>query len=110
MTHLNKVILQGNLTRDPEYKDLGNMALCKFTIATNRKYKGEEESCFTDITVWGKLAEICNKYLHKGSKALVEGRLKLDTWEQEGQKRSKHTIIANEVVFLDSKEDKDENM
>jgi single-strand DNA-binding protein len=104
MTHLNKIILQGNLTRDPEYKNVGDSGLCTFAVATNRKYKDQEEVCFTDIVVWGKLAEICSKYLHKGSKALVEGRLKLDTWEQEGKKRSKHVVVANEVVFLDSKE------
>jgi len=106
MNHLNKSIIQGNLTRDPEYKDLGNSQLCKFTLASNRQYKEQEETCFVDIIAWGKLAELCSKYLLKGKPVLIEGRLQLDTWEKDGQKRSKHVIVANEVVFLPTKENK----
>ena len=100
MNHLNRTIQQGNLTRDPEYKQFSNSVLCTFTIATNRKFKGEEEVCFTEVTVWGKLAELCSQYLKKGSMVLVDGRLKLSTWEQDGQRRSKHLIVAETVNFL----------
>ena len=101
MNHLNKVIIQGNLVQAPEFKDLGNSQLCKFTLASNRKYKDTEEACFVDIITWGNLASLCDKYLSKGKPVLVEGRLKQDKWETpDGQKRSRLTIVANEVVFL----------
>lgn len=105
MNHLNKVIIQGNLVKSPEYKDLGSSQLCKFSLANNRSYKDKEEVCYADITAWGHLAELCDKYLEKGSPVLVEGRLKQDKWETpDGQKRSRLTIVANEVVFLPTKE------
>ena len=111
MNHLNKTIIQGNLVKDPDFKDLGSSQLCKFTLASNREYTEKKETCFVDIVTWGHLASICDKYLSKGRHVLVEGRLKLDTWEaNDGTKRSKLTIIANEVVFLpgsDKKETKD---
>jgi len=105
MNHLNKIIIQGNLVKDPELKDLGNSQLCKFTLASNRQYKDQEETCFIDIIAWGKLAELCDKYLLKGKPVLIEGRLQQDTWEtKDGDKRSKHVIVANEVVFLPTKQ------
>ena len=101
MNHLNKTIIQGNLTRDPEHKDLGSSQLCKFTLASNREYKEKKETCFVDIITWGNLASVCDKYLSKGRHVLVEGRLKLDEWEaKDGTKRNRLTIVANEVVFL----------
>lgn len=108
MASFNKIIQVGNLTRDPEYKQFENSELCTFTIAVSHKFKDKnsrvvEEVCFTEVTVWGKQAESCSKYLKKGSSVLVDGRLKLSTWEQEGQKRSKHIIVAETVKFLDSK-------
>jgi len=106
----NKVILVGNLTRDPELKYLpSGSALCSTGIATNRKWKdsqGEqkEEVCFVDVTFFGRTAEIVNQYLHRGSKVLVEGRLKLDQWtDQNGGKRSKHTVTVDTLQMLDSK-------
>ena len=104
MASFNKIIQVGNLTRDTEFKQFENSALCTFTIAVNRKFKDQEEVCFTEVTVWGKQAESCSKYLKKGSSVLVDGRLKLSVWEQEGQKRSKHIIVAETVTFLDKKD------
>ena len=106
----NKVILVGNLTRDIElrYTPSGT-AVGNTGIATNRKFKSSdgqqrEEICFVDLTFFGRTAEIANQYLKKGSKVLVEGRLKFDTWEdQNGGKRSKHSITVENMTMLDSK-------
>ena len=106
----NKVILVGNLTRDIElrYTPSGT-AVGNTGIATNRKFKSNdgqqrEEICFVDLTFFGRTAEIANQYLKKGSKVLVEGRLKFDTWEdQNGGKRSKHSITVENMTMLDSK-------
>ncbi|MBI3600404.1 MAG: single-stranded DNA-binding protein [Nitrospinae bacterium] len=106
MASLNKVFLMGNLTRDPELRYTpGGAAVASFGLAVNRKYKqGEEvkeETCFVDITVWAKQAENCAEYLSKGSGVLVEGRLSYRSWEtEEGQKRSKIEVVANNVQFL----------
>lgn len=110
----NKVILVGNLTRDIElrYSQAG-MGIANTAIATSRKYtsNGEkkEEVCFVDITFFAKSAEIANQYLRKGSKILVEGRLNFDQWvDQQGQKRSKHSVIVETMQMLDSKNDTQE--
>ncbi|MBI4379257.1 MAG: single-stranded DNA-binding protein [Nitrospinae bacterium] len=106
MASLNKVFLMGNLTRDPELRYTpGGSAVASFGLAVNRKFKqGEEtkeETCFVDITVWGKQAENCAEYLTKGRGVLVEGRLSYRSWEtEEGQKRSKLEVVANNVQFL----------
>lgn len=105
----NKVVLVGNLTRDIElrYASNGN-AIGSTAIAATRKFNvnGEkrEETCFIDITFWGKQAEIANQYLSKGSKLLVEGRLKFDQWtdQQTGQQRSKHSITVENMEMLGS--------
>ncbi len=106
----NKVILIGNLTRDPEvrYTPQGT-SVCNFGMAVNRKYKqGEEmkeEVTFINIVVFGKQADTCAQYLNKGSSALVEGRLQERRWETEdGQKRSKHEVVAQNVRFLSKKQ------
>jgi single-strand DNA-binding protein len=105
----NKVILVGNLTRDIElrYSQAG-MGIANTAIATSRKYtsNGEkkEEVCFVDITFFARSAEIANQYLRKGSKILVEGRLNFDQWvDQNGQKRSKHSVVVETMQMLDSK-------
>ena len=105
----NKTILVGNLTRDIElrYAQSGS-AIANTAIATTRKFtqNGEkkEEVCFIDITFFGRSGEIANQYLRKGSKILVEGRIKLDTWvAQDGSKRSKHSVIVETMQMLDSK-------
>ncbi|WP_457561417.1 single-stranded DNA-binding protein [Caminibacter sp.] len=109
----NKVILVGNLTRDVELRYTPNgTAIAKFGLATNRTYKdsvtgeNKQEVMFIDITVFGRSAEIANQYLGKGRRVLVEGRLVLDQWvDSNGQKRSKHSIVAEKLQFMDSKSD-----
>ena len=111
----NKIILVGNLTRDIElrYAQSGS-AIANTAIATSRKFtqNGErkEEVCFVDITFFGRSAEVANQYLRRGSKILVEGRLKFDQWvAQDGSKRSKHSVIVETMQMLDSKADSASN-
>jgi single-strand DNA-binding protein len=106
MASLNSVTLLGNLTRDPElrYTPQGT-AVATFGLAVNRRYQQEgqqrEEVCFVDIVAFGRQAETVNEYLAKGNLALVEGRLQWRSWETpEGQKRSKHEVVANNVQFM----------
>lgn len=101
----NRVILVGNLTRDPEMRYTPNgVAICHFGMATNRKYGDKEEVFFGEITVWNKQAESCEKYLKKGSKVIVDGRLVTESWQTEdGSKKSKTRITADNVRFMDSK-------
>ncbi|MDD5399850.1 MAG: single-stranded DNA-binding protein [Sulfurimonas sp.] len=107
----NKVILVGNLTRDIELRySQGGMGIASTGLATSRKFtvNGEkkEEVCFIDITFFARSAEIANQYLRKGSKILVEGRLNFDQWvDQNGQKRSKHSVVVETMQMLDSKGD-----
>jgi single-strand DNA-binding protein len=112
----NKVVLVGNLTRDIELKYLqSGTAVGNSAIATSRKFKStsgeqKEEVCFIDIAFFGRSAEIANQYLKKGSKILVEGRLKLDQWtDQNGAKRSKHSIIVENMQMLGGKSDEGAN-
>ncbi|MCF7889094.1 MAG: single-stranded DNA-binding protein, partial [Victivallales bacterium] len=106
MASFNKVILIGNLTRDPQLRYTSSgQAVCDFSIAINRKYfvngQEKEEVCFVDIVAWSKQAESCGKYLSKGSCVFVEGRLRNDNWEdREGRKRSKLRITADRVQFM----------
>jgi single-strand DNA-binding protein len=109
MASYNRVILMGNLTRDPEVKySAGGSAIAKFSLAVNRKYKTgdelKEEVGFFDIVVFGKQAENCGEYLKKGRSALVEGRLQQDRWDDKetGAKRSKVQVVAQSVQFLGS--------
>jgi single-strand DNA-binding protein len=106
----NKVILVGNLTRDIELRYSQNgSAIAKTAIATSRKFtvNGEkkEETCFVDITFFGRSGEVANQYLRKGSKILVEGRLSFEQWvdQTSGQKRSKHSVIVETMQMLDSR-------
>lgn len=106
----NRVILMGNLTRDPEVRFLDSgTAVASFGLAVNRKWKkdGEtkEEVSFFDCEAWGKTAEICGEYLAKGRPVLVDGRLKQERWEDDGgNKRQKIKVVINEVQFLGSRE------
>ncbi|MCC6781824.1 MAG: single-stranded DNA-binding protein [Planctomycetes bacterium] len=109
MANFNKVILLGNLTRDPELKyTQGGQAIAKFGLAVSRKYtqNGEtkEQVCFVDITAWGRTAEIVNEYAKKGKPILVEGRLDYQTWEKDGQKRSKHEVVAENIQLLGARD------
>jgi len=107
MANYNKVILLGNLTRDPQLSYLpSHTAVVEFGLATNRTYKKQDgsqgqEVCFTDCQMFGKRAEVINKYLHKGDQLFVEGRLKLDSWQaQDGSKRSKLRVFVENFEFI----------
>ena len=108
MASYNRVILMGNLTRDPQLKYLPSQTpVAEFGLAINRKFRaatGEdrEEVCFVDVSAFGKTAELINTYFQKGKPILVEGRLKYDTWEdkQGGGKRSKLTVVAESFQFV----------
>lgn len=106
MASFNKVILMGNLTRDPEmrYTPSGT-AVVNFGVAVNRRYRQgdeqKEEVCFVDISAFSRQAEIANEYLKKGSPVLLEGRLQFRTWDdQNGQKRSKLDVVAERVNLM----------
>lgn len=106
MASLNKVILLGNLTRDPELRYTPNSTpVTSFGMAINRRYRqGEEwrdEVCYVDVVTFGRQAETAGEYLSKGNLVMVEGRLQWRSWETEdGQKRSKHEVVANNVQFM----------
>jgi single-strand DNA-binding protein len=106
MASYNRVILVGNLTRDIELKYTpGGTAVTDIGMAVNDRRKsssGEwvDETTFVDVTLWGRTAEVASEYLGKGSPILVEGRLKLDTWETDGQKRSKLRVVCDRMQML----------
>jgi len=111
MASLNKVMLIGNLTRDPEVRFTPKgSAVCDMAIAVNRRYvndQGErqEEVTYLDVVLWNKTAELAGQYLSKGKPVYIEGRMQMDTWEDKatGQKRSKIRIVCENMQFLDSK-------
>src|SRR6185295_19769801 len=124
MANFNKVLLMGNLTRDPEIRypsgggpgsggggreGGGSGAICKFGLAVNRQWRNQagekqEETCCVDIVVFGRQAETCNEYLRKGRAAFIEGRLHFDSWDdrETGKKRNKLEVVAENVQFLGS--------
>jgi len=111
----NKIVLIGNLTRDVEVRySAGNLAIGNTGIAVNRKFKSKtgeskEEVLFIDLSFFGRTAEIANQYLRKGSKVLVEGRLKLDQWtDKSGAKRSRHSVMVENLQMLDSKQERED--
>jgi single-strand DNA-binding protein len=106
---MNKYIAIGNLTHDPECRDVGDTKVCKFSIAINEYYysaNGEKKktTLFLDIETWSKQAENCTKFLSKGKKVAIEGKLKTNNWEKNGQKFSKIYCLADKVHFLASEE------
>ena len=110
MANLNKVLLIGNLTRDPELRyTTSGVAVTNLRLAVNHRYKdrsGElkEDTCFITVTAWDRQAETCNQYLHKGRLVFVEGRLQSRSWEtSEGQKRNTIDVRAERIQFLDSR-------
>jgi single-strand DNA-binding protein len=113
MASYNKVMLMGNLTRDPEvrYTPKGS-AVADLALAVNRTYTAEsgerrEEVTYVDIVLWSKLAELAGQYLKKGRAVFIEGRLQMDTWEdkQTGQKRSRIKVVGENMQFVDSRRD-----
>lgn len=116
MASFNKVILMGNLTRDPETRVTATgLTICKLGLAVSRVYStkdGErkEETTFVDIDAFGKQAEVITKYMRKGKPIHVEGRLKLDQWEgNDGQKRSKLSVVLENFQFVGGRDDGDSN-
>ena len=111
MAGFNKVILLGNLTRNPELRYTPNgTPVASLGLAVSRRYKQgdelKEEVCFVDIVVFGKQAEHCGQYLSKGNGIIVDGRLQQRRWETEdGQKRSKHEVVAQTVTFMPKRQD-----
>jgi single-strand DNA-binding protein len=94
----------GNLTRDPEKREVGEKTLTKFAIAINRKTKGGDETTFIDVIAWDKLGDVCATYLKKGMMVLIEGRLSVRKYEdKDGNKRTAVEIIATEMQMLDRK-------
>lgn len=110
MADFNKIILAGNLTRNPDVRNIkvngDDRVIASCGIAVNRKYKDKQEVMFIDFTAYGKLAEILGTYTLKGSPVLIEGRLVFNQWEQDGQKHSKHEVVVEAVQMLGSKNDK----
>jgi len=115
MANLNRVLLIGNLTRDPEvrYTPKGT-AVAEIGLAVNRIYSGEdgekkEETTFVDVTLWARQAEIAGQYLKKGRPVFIEGRLQLDTWDdkQTGQKRSRLRVVSENLQLLGSRQEGD---
>ena len=114
MASYNKVMLIGNLTRDPEvrYTPKGS-AVCDIGLAVNRVYTSDsgekvEEVTFVDVVLWSKMAELAGKYLHKGRPVFIEGRLQMDSWEdkQTGQKRTRLRVVGEQMQFLGSPGDR----
>ena len=107
MASYNRIVLVGNLTRDPQLSFTpSNTAICKFGLAMNHKWRDREgntreEVCFVDCTIFSKSAEVFNQYMAKGRSVLVEGRLSLNQWTTpEGDKRSKHEVVVDNFTFL----------
>ncbi|KAA0214187.1 MAG: single-stranded DNA-binding protein [Leptolyngbya sp. PLA3] len=107
----NKVLLMGNLTRDVELRHTsGNQAVANIGLAVSRRYRSgdgelKEETTFVDCEAWGKTAETMSKYLQKGRPVFIEGRLKLDTWQDknDGSNRSKMRVVIENFRFIDSR-------
>ena len=107
MPSFNRVIVMGNLTRDPDVREVGMNAVkvCRFSLAINERRKDRSGNVidmptFVDVDAWDKLGELCGQYLKKGLSVLVEGRLQSDTWEKDGQKHQKLKIRAATVKFM----------
>jgi single-strand DNA-binding protein len=111
-TNINRVVMTGNLTRDPELRSTGNgLAICKLRIACNTRRKNnstgewEDKPNYFDVTVWGAQGENCSRYLSKGRPVAIDGRLEWREWETDGQKRQSVDIIADSVQFLGGRDD-----
>lgn len=109
MSSYNRVVLMGHLVKSPELRFLpgGKTAICEVGLAVNERFTKEgeivESVSFFDIVFWGRTAEVVNEYLTKGSLVLIEGRLKQDTWEKEGEKRSKVKVVCEKMQMIGGK-------
>lgn len=110
MASFNRVILVGNLTRDPNVRYTpGGTAVCDIGLAVDERRKNQsgewvDEVVYVDVTLWGRTAEVAGEYLTKGAPVLVEGRLRMDTWEKNGEKRSKLRVVADRMQMLGTRE------
>ena len=105
-----KVIMIGNLTRDPDVRQTSNSTVAKFSLAINREWKGKdgqkhEEVDYPNVVAWGKLAELAEKYLHKGSQVLIEGRIKTGSYEKDSRKVYTTDVQADNIQFMGGKKD-----
>jgi len=114
MPSMNRVFLMGNLTRDPELKQIpSGRSVADMRLAVNERYKDKEgetreSACFVDVAAWGKQAELCDRYLSKGSPILVDGKLLMDSWEtDDGQRRSRLKVQAYRVQFVGGRKSSD---
>ena len=112
MASFNRVILVGNLTRDPELRHIpSGTAVAEIGLAVNDRVKRNndwvDETTFVDVTLWARTAEVASEYLSKGSPVLIEGRLKLDRWEKDGQKFSKLRVVGERMQMLGSRGSRD---
>lgn len=102
MSDVNRVIISGRLTRDAEIKNLpSGTSVVEFGLASNRKFKEKEDTTFIDCTMFGDRASNLAQYLTKGKKLIVEGRLRYESWEKDGQKRSRVGVVVDEVSFME---------
>jgi len=99
---MNKIVITGRWTKDIEVKTVQNTSLAKSTIAVDEGYGEKKVTYFFDVDIWGKLADNVSKHSGKGRKVLIEGRLRQESWEKDGQKRSIVKIVAENVEFLDA--------
>lgn len=103
MSDINRVIISGRLTRDAEVKNLpSGTSVVEFGLASNRKFKDKEDTTFIDCTMFGDRASNLAQYLTKGKKLIVEGRLRYESWEKDGQKRSRVGVVVDEVSFMEA--------
>lgn len=98
--HVNNVTMIGNLTRDPELREVNDTFVCDFGLAINNEYSQNDETCFVDVTAWGRQAQNCDEYLESGDPIYLEGRLKYEKWDSDGKTHSRHKIVASTVNFL----------
>lgn len=102
---MNKVVQIGNLTKDTEVVEIGGSRLARFTIAVSREYTTEADADFFNVSAWGKLADICEKWLKKGMKVAIVGRLRNHIYEKDGVKKQSTEIVAEEIDFLSKPKD-----
>ena len=101
---MNRITIMGNLGRDPELRRTpGGKSVCEFSVATTEKWNGETKTEWHNVTAWDKQADIIAQHFFKGSKILVEGKQTTQTWEKDGQRQSKGTIVLRDFYFVDSK-------
>lgn len=106
MSTVNKVILIGNLAKKPESKAVGENTVTTFSLATSEKYKGEEQTEWHNIVMWGKVGQIAEQYLDKGSKVYLEGKIQTRSWEKEGVKHYRTEVIAFSMTMLGNKQER----